>query len=398
LISSTRIPMNKKLLFLANLLVLSANSVMGQVTFDSQVSGTTQDLEAIELRQLSSEIYTLWSTGTGGTILHSSDLGDNWTSQTSGVTATINDVTFATSTDGWACGSSGTILSTQDAGTTWGIQSQGAPTTLYAIHFFNISNGITMGQQANARTTNAGSSWTPEMTSYTITAVSFPSASIGYACGGSGTILKTTNGGSAWTALTSGTTASLEDIYFISTTEGWASGYSGVILHTTDGGTTWQIQPNSLTSVVAGIKFFDAMNGWACGYSGVIFHTTNGGATWTAHTSGFTGTSLYLRDLALISATEGIAVGENGTIIHFEGDNTGISDETLSCSIAPNPVVNNLTINVSRPTFISIVNPEGKVLIDATVDAQQVIDVSEYANGIYFIKTSEGETMKFIKE
>lgn len=388
---------------LLSLTVLSAIfKLNGQVAFVSQTTGTTQDLEAIDIRQITGTTYELWTVGTGGTILQSSDLGSNWAPQTSGVTATLHDVTFVTSTDGWACGSTGTILATQNGGTTWGVQAQGAPATLYSVYFHSITSGMAMGMQAYASTTDGGSSWNPTMNSYNITSVDFVSANIGFACGGSGSIYKTTNGGTTWNLLTSGTTASLEDIHFISTTEGWASGYSGVILHTTDAGTTWTLQPNSLTSVVAAVKFFDNQNGWACGYSGVIYHTRDGGTTWTAHTSGFTGTTKYLRDLILISEVEGIAVGEDGTIIHFE-DNTDYSgveeNNAINFGLYPNPTKADLSIVTDLEIeSISVFNVTGELVQQET---SKSFSVAALPSGIYMLQFNTGngiQTKRFVKE
>lgn len=386
-----------------SLTVLStALSLNAQVVFEAQTSGTTQDLEAIDIRQISSSVYQLWTSGTGGTILQSPDLGENWAPQTSGVTATLNDITFITSTDGWAVGSTGTIISTQNGGDSWGIQSQGAPVNINTVYFHNIFNGIALGEQAIAITTTSGNTWSPATTTYNINSVDFISNLTGYACGQGGTIIKTQDGGNNWFALTSGTTASLEDIYFISDTEGWASGYSGVILHTTDSGATWTLQPNALTSVVAAVKFFDEQHGWACGYSGVIFQTRDGGTTWTAHTSGFTGTSLYLRDLVLLSATEGIAVGENGTIVHFKDntDYTGIEEiSELNSLLYPNPATSTLNIETDEIIqSVSIFNLSGTLVQKETTKSFSVEALPAGVYTVSLISEKGIHTSRFIKE
>lgn len=394
--------MKKNYLFsLICLTLLTTNKIQCQVTFDSQVSGTIQDLESISLRQITSTTYELWTCGTGGTILHSSDLGANWGSQSSTVTATLNDITFASSTDGWACGSSGTIVSTQNGGTSWGVQSQGAPYSMNTIYMHSITNGIVLGDQFFVKTSTGGDTWSSTTTDFNVTAVDFISSSTGFACGSGGAIYKTTDGGSIWVLLTTPTNAFLQDIFFISDTEGWACGYSGIILHTIDGGVNWSIQTNPMTSVVAAIKFFDSQNGWACGYSGIIYHTRDGGTNWTLHTSGYTGTTFYLRDIELISATEGIAVGENGSIIHFEDntDYTGLTETTKTqISIFPNPSSNILNISTSKPSNVYVQNIEGKTIERIEIISESNIDISNYQSGIYFIKSEDGETIKFIKQ
>src|SRR6185295_12011910 len=52
----------------------------------------------------------------------------------------------------------------------------------------------------------------------------------GWAVGDAGTIVRTTNAGANWTRVTTGTSFSLNGIWFTSPSEGWAVGQSGTIL------------------------------------------------------------------------------------------------------------------------------------------------------------------------
>ncbi|MGA2667653.1 MAG: T9SS type A sorting domain-containing protein [Ignavibacteria bacterium] len=72
----------------------------------------------------------------------------------------------------------------------------------------------------------------------------FVNAATGWAIGGNGTILSTSNGGANWTAQTSGTAFWLFSVNFPNTTNGWAVGIFGTILKTTNGGITF-IKPIS---------------------------------------------------------------------------------------------------------------------------------------------------------
>ena len=129
----------KRTLFISSLIL--CYSGIAQVTFQTQTSGTTQNLKGTTIIPATN---TVWAVGTGGTIIITTDTGTTWTPQTSGVTATLEDVMWGASGIGglefvWACGSSATVVSTMDAGVTWGIQSQGAPYTAYTINFQGIS-------------------------------------------------------------------------------------------------------------------------------------------------------------------------------------------------------------------------------------------------------------------
>lgn len=124
--------------------------------------------------------------------------------------------------------------------------------------------------------------------------VKFVDANNGYACGDSGTVVKTTNGGTTWSSVNISTMYPVRDIYFVSATEGWAavgdvdsSANSGEIWHTTNGGTTWTAQTPSTTEARLGISMVDANTGWAVGSKNGpinIDATTNGGTLWNNQT------------------------------------------------------------------------------------------------------------------
>ncbi|NOS85592.1 MAG: T9SS type A sorting domain-containing protein [Ignavibacteria bacterium] len=83
----------------------------------------------------------------------------------------------------------------------------------------------------------------------------------------------------SWIQQTSGTTASLIDIYFLNTNTGFACGSGGVIVKTTNSGLNWAILNTGITSNLVKIKFFDANTGIAGGDK--IIKTTNGGSNWS---------------------------------------------------------------------------------------------------------------------
>lgn len=393
--------MKKTILFF--ILGISICKSLAQVNFSLQTSGTVQNLKGVDFLPNSNQG---WAVGTGGVILTTTD-GLNWTAQSSGVTATLEDVTLektlAGITFGWACGSSGTLLGTSDAGQTWEIQSQGAPIVLYGIEFFDFSNGVTVGSTANATTQNGGNLWTPAMTTTTLYSVDFISATTGWACGDNGLILKTTDGGVNWSNQTSGTTLDLWGIHFINANEGWASGISGTILHTTNGGVTWTAQTSNTANLIYEIEFFDAMNGWASGHSGTILHTTDGGVTWNFFHSGNTGSSAAFESIALKSGNEGWAVGSGGTIIHFidESSSASLKEKTKVdlIQVYPNPVKDILSIDWQEEIeSIEIYSEIGQLV---QTESTKSFSVDNLQTGIYFLQTTtqNGKSItRFVKE
>jgi hypothetical protein len=140
-----------------------------------------------------------WTAGQGGTILHTTNGGEDWIPQSSGTAEWLYSVHFNDANEGWVVGSGGTILHTIDGGATWSPQSSGT--------FFNLEG------------------------------IYFVDANIGWVAGELGTILHTTDGGASWIPQVSGTTNYLAAVYFPTPTNGWVVGETGTIMRTTTGGT-----------------------------------------------------------------------------------------------------------------------------------------------------------------
>lgn len=67
-------------------------------------------------------------------------------------------------------------------------------------------------------------------------------------------------------------------------------------------------------------------------------------------------------------------------------------------SIFPNPCSGLITLSISQPTTAVFTSANGAILANLELNGESSINVSTYAPGIYFIRTSEGQTVKFIKE
>jgi photosystem II stability/assembly factor-like uncharacterized protein len=89
-----------------------------------------------------------------------------------------------------------------------------------------------------------------------------------------------------WFPQNSGTTDSLNSVYFTDANTGFAVGEDGIILKTVDGGTNWEPQNSGITNNLHSVFFNDSNTGYAVGDSGKILKTTNGGDLWSIQTSG----------------------------------------------------------------------------------------------------------------
>lgn len=89
-----------------------------------------------------------------------------------------------------------------------------------------------------------------------------------------------------WTPQTSGVTARLRGVSAVSATVAWASGAGGTVLRTTDGGATWQRRPVPAAEALdfRDVDALDAMTALVLsignGEASRIYRTTDGGATW----------------------------------------------------------------------------------------------------------------------
>ncbi len=170
-----------------------------------------------------------------------------------------------------------------------------------------------------------------------------------------GSISKSTDSGITWTNLTSGTSAELNDVYFVDQFSGWVVG-NGIILRTTNGGTSWTA--TSFPGIIFRSIHQYAANQtlWAAGLDGVIYRSTNQGVNWTAVNSN---TTANLNDILAYTPTTIIAVGANGTITRSTDGGSTWTATTVG-SITLNGVDGFLT------TAVIAVGNSGTVLRSAT--------------------------------
>jgi photosystem II stability/assembly factor-like uncharacterized protein len=214
-------------------------------------------------------------------------------------------------------GQFGQVTTSNDGGVTWRNKNYAADpgNQLYASVYAQSANGKVwvgsnqIGVSTFLYSTNGGTNWTAinSGTSTPIRDFDFPSANIGYSCGGRfqdgfGAITKSTDGGATWTSLSLPSPFSsyqLNTIDFVNDNTGWTGGIQSnftphLIGKTTDGGATW-VQQTLAGNPNGGVGSVDMVNeniGYATSAAG-LHYTTDGGATWPRITSSFlTGVSI----------------------------------------------------------------------------------------------------------
>jgi photosystem II stability/assembly factor-like uncharacterized protein len=162
-------------------------------------------------------------------------------------------------------------------------------------------------------------------------AVCFVDADVGWAVGGKGTLLATTDGGRTWATRRAPTDDTLRDIYFLNEQTGWIVCDRSIyllrtkeeprsyLLRTTDGGASWSrvdVTGADVDVLVTRVAFADRSRGWAFGEMGALYATTDGGANWRREPSG---TLHPLERLSVVSPGRAWAVGFGGTILRYAG-------------------------------------------------------------------------------
>ncbi|HEY0030190.1 MAG TPA: YCF48-related protein [Bacteroidia bacterium] len=198
----------------------------------------------------------------------------------------------------------------------WTIQTSGTTVSLLGVSAANATVCYAAGCSGKIlKTTNGGVTWLAQSsgTSEHLYSICFTDVNNGVAAGDNGAVVRTTNGGITWTSL-SVTSYFIRCVYFYDASTGYMTGglgSSGKIFKTTDGGATWASLPVSSSIGIYSIKFTSITDGYACNYNGDIFKTTDGGLSWSLLTSG---TTCSLFAMYFTSSSAGIIVGSPGIV------------------------------------------------------------------------------------
>ena len=205
--------------------------------------------------------------------------------------------------------------------------------SLRGIDFRDSKTGIAVGL-GTMRTEDGGITWEERkapVPSYLFD-VQFSDAVTAHAVGSAGTILRTADAGETWTSVSSGTTRSLNGVWFAGPSDGVTVG-DNVVLWTNDGGTSWLpvslpdgdldlldvVMMNPLSAIAVGEIILERR-------TGVILSTTDGGANWVQtefpNLDGVTG-------VAFTDRINGIALGERTLLRTSDGGRTWSMESSL---------------------------------------------------------------------
>lgn len=150
-------------------------------------------------------------------------------------------------------------------------------------------------------------------TSLDLTGVSFLDAQTGIMSLTDGNCLISLDSGNNWSPLPTGNTQPLTGVR-IRPADWFATGMNGTILHSINNGASWTPFSTGTTETFNSSSFSSATNGFAVGTNGTI--QKYDGSAWTPETSG---TVNHLNNVFALSSGEAIAVGDNQTILKYNG-------------------------------------------------------------------------------
>ena len=371
-----------------------------------------------------------WASGDSGTILHTSNGGNNWILQNSGITAfNVEKIFFIDRNNGWAIVNDflffGTIiLRTSNSGSTW--QSSrffDSSQVINTIYFHDINTGYVSGFTGRIyKTTNSGNNWIecfvdtnycPFLYLFPKYKFNFLNTTTGYVCGGQrdiqGMVWKTTNSGVNWFTYCL-TAEPLFDIRPFS--NGWivsAGGdpeYGLGLAQSADFGVNWEPISLGFSGIGYSLAYRTPSEVWIPMGFGKIFAVStdsgNGNRPWKIVQ---TPDSISVYSAGFPSPQHGWAFGDKGEILKYNKNIIGISSNQNIMPVEnklgqnyPNPFnpVTTIKYSISKAGFVkfNVFDITGKEVYSSAEGYKPIgqhsfkFFIKNLSSGVYFYKIS----------
>ena len=433
-----KMKMRFKILITVLSLIIFSAEIYSQGTWERIDSPTDQFLKSVHFVD---SLYG-WAAGYSGTIIHTSDGGDNWIVQDSKIDYEIVDVFFLHRNLGWAIADKsdappyGTyILKTTNGGVTWQNSAYRDENIFMNCVLFldSLTGWMGGGPHALVKTTDGGINWeqadidSTNLAFLPVYSIKFFNDRYGYACGGvhdaAGVAWRTSNGGEKWYPIKPEdapadpiqeihTIDSLNVIGISGDIEGW---YGIDVIRTSDGGVFWEYETLTHRGDPHDLDFRSDTEVWApLGSDRVFIVSTDASTTWV-HAPSPDSTAIY--DLIFPDSLHGFAVGEEGAILKYNppivDDVKVITQTTLNgyqlYQNYPNPFNPTTKIKFSIPTneigeasnvkiiVLDILGNEVATILDKEllpgsykIEFGAMIDNRQLVSGIYFYQLRAG--------
>ncbi len=376
-----------------------------------------------------------WAAGFSGTIIHTSNGGNDWIIQNSKTENNILDIFFLDRNLGWAISWEafnypfGTYtLKTTDGGVNW-YSSTFPEESIFSqcILFLDSLNGWMGGKPYPiVRTTDGGVSWTEAVidsaffSGLPVYDIQFYDSSFGFASGGAidccGIIWQTTNGGDYWYVIDTPYVAQ-EPIYQLHINDSLNIlgvggdfedlGYGVGMMRSSDGGMTWGFEYIGMSGVAWDIDFRTESEAWSpLGGQQKLIYSLDAGITWN---SVMTPDSAIIFKMIFPDSLHGFGVGMNGAIIKYKPDSATavfvpdnlIPDGFVLQQNYPNPFnpITRIGFRIADRRFVSlkvfdILGSEVSTLIDEELAAGRYeinFNAEKLSGGVYFYTLSASD-------
>jgi eukaryotic-like serine/threonine-protein kinase len=190
------------------------------------------------------------------------------------VSESLFDIYFLPGTQtGFISGGKGTILKTTNGGENWIKVNTGSEKLLYAVFFRDEKNGYASGWDGEfLMTSDGGQSWEKRknFSNNYLRDIYFVDDENGFVVGGEGEIYKTTDSGLSWKVVDSGTSSGLFFINFFNPQNGYILGSKGEILYSENRGDKWHVIQSGSFVPLTSITLTVDHSLFIVGYNGTI--------------------------------------------------------------------------------------------------------------------------------
>ncbi|MFH0735482.1 MAG: YCF48-related protein [bacterium] len=267
----------------------------------------------------------------------------------------------------------------------WIIQQDGKEYDLTSVYFTDSQNGTAVGGHMILRTSDGGETWYNDIDTLTsnipwrcVSGVKI--AGVFYLCGGQGKIIKYENG--KYTSQNSGTTKILNSLSFVTNNLGYAVGQDGTILKTTNGGEDWLPQQSGTTAWLTSVNAIDENNVLAVGDSGYVLQTTNGGENWI--TKNIPNFFTYLACVCLLNPDNGWVSGSEGALVKIKPDTMAVIHLQTNDGI--------MGLGFADPNCAYGVGDNGTIVhFNGSVWTPEMSNTTNWLNSVTLVKEDSGK-------
>lgn len=417
-----------KILLIILLLIVDQKIPFAQGTWERLSSPTNENLSSVYFVD---SLYG-WAAGFSGTIIHTTNGGNNWVVQQSKTENNILDIFFLDRDLGWAVFWEvynypfGTyVLNTTDGGANW-ISFEQPEENIFSqcIIFLDSLNGWMGGKGTPfvklpiVKTIDGGRTWrnavidSSNFSTLPVFDIKFYNDKYGYACGGAidccGIMWWTNNGGDYWYVIDTPAVARdpINQLYLIDSIQVLgvggdfeSLGYGVEMIRTSDGGLNWDFNHIGIAGAAWDIDFRNENEAWApLGGEQKLIYSLDSGKTWLQI---FSPDSVSIFKLTFTDSLHGFGVGLDGAIIKYKPNVSSVKEDVVFIPERfvlqqnyPNPF-NSMTkigFRISNIEFVSlkifdVLGNEVATLVDEELTAGSYeinFNAGQLPSGVYF--------------